>query len=179
MLIAKTDRLILRHFTLADADAMAKIFGDAEVMRYGPGVQTPQWVDDWLRSWIERRYAEWGFGFWAVVEPSSGAVIGYCGLTQFSNRCAAGEAELGYRLARAHWGQGYATEAARAVRDHAFATLALPRLIAMIDPRNTASLRVAEKLGMRYERDVMFEGYTHPDRLYSIDCCPRSASLSS
>ena len=65
------------------------------------------------------------------------------------------EIEIGYRLARAHWGQGYATEAVTAVRDYAFAALEMPRLIALIDPANTTSIRVAEKAGMRYEADVM------------------------
>ena len=63
----------------------------------------------------------------------------------------------------------YATEAAQSVRDYAFNTLRLPRLISMIDPQNVASIRVAEKLGMRYEKDVVFEGYTHPDRVYVIE----------
>ena len=59
-------------------------------------------------------------------------------------------------------------EAARAVRDYAFDTLCLERLIAIIDPANVASIRVAEKLGMRYEADVSFEGYSHPDRVYAV-----------
>ena len=168
-IITETPRLLLRHFDVADADALQHVFGDPAVMHFGPGVQTPQWVDEWLRTWIDRRYAAWGFGMLAVVEKSSDAVIGYCGLTQFNNRCAPDDVELGYRLARAQWGRGYATEAATAARDHAFAALALPRIIAMIDPRNTASLRVAEKLGMRYEHDILLEGYTHPDGVYAIE----------
>jgi RimJ/RimL family protein N-acetyltransferase len=82
--------------------------------------------------------------------------------------CGQPETEIGYRLARPYWGRGYATESARAVRDYALNTLRLPRLIAMIDPQNVASIRVVEKLGMHYEKDVMFEGYTHPDRVYAI-----------
>jgi len=169
MIIVETPRLILRHFDVADAGPLQQVFADADVMHFGPGVQTPEWVAKWLRAWIDRRYATWGFGMWAVVEKSSGAVIGYCGLTQFNNRCAPEDVELGYRLARVHWGRGYATEAAAAARDHAFGALALPRIIAMIDPRNTASLRVAVKLGMRYERDILLEGYTHPDGVYAIE----------
>ena len=72
-------------------------------------------------------------------------------------------------LARAHWGQGFATEAARAVRDYAFETLRLPRLVALIDPGNVRSIRVAERIGLRYDRDAMLEGYDHPDRLYSLN----------
>jgi RimJ/RimL family protein N-acetyltransferase len=76
--------------------------------------------------------------------------------------------EIGWRLMRSAWGQGYATEAARAVRDYAFNTLGLQRLIAMIDPSNLASIRVAKKIGMCYEKDILLEGYTHPDHLYVI-----------
>jgi RimJ/RimL family protein N-acetyltransferase len=77
--------------------------------------------------------------------------------------------ELGYRLARSAWGKGYATEATIAVRDHAFTSLGMKRLIAIIDPSNLASVRVAEKLGMRFESEVMLEGYTHPDHVYALD----------
>jgi len=95
--------------------------------------------------------------------------MGYCGLFYFPDVGGQPETEIGYRLARAYWGRGYATEAARAVRDYAFDTLRLQRLIAMIDPQNGASIRVAEKLGMVYEKEVMFAGYTHPDRVYVIE----------
>ena len=168
MVIARTRRLTLRHFHASDGEAMDRLFGDPEVMRYGRGMQSPQWVRRWLADWTEQYYPAWGFGMWAVVDNGSGEVIGYCGLTRYPERCAAGETEIGYRLARPHWGRGFATEAARAARDHAFGPLALPRLIAMIDPAKVASIRVAEKLGMRYERDVTFEGFTHPDRVYAL-----------
>jgi len=95
-------------------------------------------------------------------------VIGYCGLFFFPDVNGQSEVELGYRLAKSAWGQGYATESARAVRDYAFATLGLKRLIAMIDPSNLASIKVAQKIGMQYEKDVIFAGYTHPDLVYAI-----------
>jgi len=78
------------------------------------------------------------------------------------------EVEIGYRLARSTWDQGYATEAAKAVCDYAFTMLGIKRLIAMIDPSNVSSIRVAEKIGMHYEKDVMLEGYSHPDHVYVI-----------
>ena len=168
MVIVETDRLILRHFDIVDGEAMDRVFGDAEVMYYGDGVKTQEWVRQWLRGWLEDYYQKWGFGIWAIVERSGREVIGYCGLSHFPNRCGHDEMEIGYRLARPYWGRGLATEAAQAVRDYGFGTLGLPRLIAMIDPRNVASIRVAEKTGLRYERDVMFEGFTHPDRVYGI-----------
>jgi ribosomal-protein-alanine N-acetyltransferase len=168
MIIVETERLILRHFHAFDGEDMDRVFGDAEVMRFGPGVQTRQWVRDWLRGCLEDYYQKLGFGPWAVVEKNSRAVIGYCGLFYFPAVGGRPEIEIGYRLARAFWGQGYATEAVSAVRDYGFGVLCLPRLIALIDPQNVASLRVAEKAGMRYEREAMLEGYDHPDHVYSV-----------
>jgi ribosomal-protein-alanine N-acetyltransferase len=65
-------------------------------------------------------------------------------------------------------------EAAKAVRNFAFATLDIKRLIAMIDPSNSVSIRVAKKIGMHYEKDLLLEGYTHPDRVYVIAAAKRS-----
>jgi ribosomal-protein-alanine N-acetyltransferase len=146
---------------------MYRVFCDADVMRFSDGVQTKERVDDWLHTCLER-YENWGFGPYAVVEQSSQDVIGYCGLFFFTDLDGKAEIELGYRLARSTWGQGYATEAAKAVRDFAFSTLGLKRLIAMIDPSNFSSIRVAEKLGMHYEKDVTLEGYSHSDHIYVI-----------
>jgi RimJ/RimL family protein N-acetyltransferase len=144
------------------------VFGDAEVMRFGDGVQTKGWVQEWLRSCIES-YRTRGFGPYAVVEEHSGNLIGYCGLFHFPDVNGQPEIEIGYRLARSAWGKGYAIEATRAVRDHAFRSLNIRRLIAIIDPSNVASIRVAEKIGMHYEADVMFEGYDYPDHVYLIE----------
>lgn len=159
---------MLRHFHMLDREPMYRVFGDAEVMRFGDGAQTREWVDAWLRTCLERYYQTWGFGPYAVVEKHSQGVIGYCGLFYFPDVNGQPEVEIGYRLARSAWGRGFATEAALAVRDYAFQTLGMKRLIALIDPSNLASVRVAEKIGMHYETDVMFEGYTHPDRVYRL-----------
>jgi [ribosomal protein S5]-alanine N-acetyltransferase len=167
-MIVETERLILRHFHIVDVEAMVRVFGDAEVMSFGPGVQTIEWVRGWLQRCLENYYRRWGFGPWAVVEKSSSETVGYCGLFYFPAIDGQPEVEIGYRLIRAVWGRGYATEAVLAVRDYGFSILGLPRLIAIIDPQNVASIRVAVKAGMQYEKDVMLEGYTHPDHLYAI-----------
>jgi RimJ/RimL family protein N-acetyltransferase len=168
MIVAETQRLRLRHFVDSDVDAMARVFGDPEVMRFGRSVQTREWVRGWLARCADS-YARRDYGLWAAEERQVGEVIGYCGLTYFPDINGRPEIEIGYRLARSFWGRGYATEAARAVRDHAFAALGLRRLIALVDPDNIGSIRVAEKLGMRHEADAMLEGYTHPDRVYAIE----------
>ena len=133
MIIVETKRLVLRHFRISDGEAMNRVFGDAEVMRFGDGVQTTEWVHDWLCRCLENYRQKSGIGPWAVVEKSSTETIGYCGLFYYPDVCGQPETEIGYRLARPHWGRGYATEAAKAVRDYAFNTLHLSRLIAMID----------------------------------------------
>lgn len=168
MIVTETDRLLLRHFHMLDVDAMQSVFGDAEVMHYGPGVQTILWIREWLHSCRSDYYRKLGFGPYAVVEKSSGRVFGYCGLFYFPDISGQPEIEIGYRLAREFWGKGYATEAALAVRDYGFHALSLTRLIALIDPENAASRRVAEKIGMMYEKEVMLPDYTHPDHLYAI-----------
>lgn len=169
MVIVDTTHLYLRRFLLSDGEALTRVFGDAEVMRFGDGPQTAEWVSSWLRC-ARESYARQGYGPWAVVEKGGGEVIGYCGLFYFADINGRPEIEIGYRLARAWWGRGYATEAVIAARDYAFNNLGLTRLIALIDPANAASIRVAEKAGMRYEQDVMLEGYTHPDGVYGVEC---------
>lgn len=166
MIIADASRIFLRCFHVADLDAMTAVFGDAEVMRFGRGPQSRAWVQGWLRGCLEDYYQKWGFGLWAVVHKAERRVIGYCGLMRFDDIDGQPEIELGYRLTRGFWGRGLATEAAGAVRDHAFGVLGLPRLISLIDPRNTASLRVAEKTGLRYEKDVNFREWSC--KLYAL-----------
>lgn len=168
MLDLSTNKLILRHIQVTDEDALHHaVFGDADVMLFGDGIQTKAWARAWIIRQIEQ-YQTRGFGPYAVVEKKRNEIIGYCGLFYFPDVNGQPEIEIGYRLARSVWGKGYATEAARAVRDYAFTILGMKRLIAIIDPSNTASIRVAEKIGMQHEQDVMFEGYTHPDRVYVV-----------
>ncbi|HSL30459.1 MAG TPA: GNAT family N-acetyltransferase [Anaerolineales bacterium] len=168
MFLLTTERLFLRHFHILDAEPLMAVFGDPEVMRFGDGVQTREWVRSWITTCLERYHQSWGFGPYAVVEKQNQELLGYCGLFYFPDVGGQPEVEIGYRLRRSAWGQGFATEAAGVVRRYAFNTLGIERLIALIDPSNTGSIRVAEKIGMGYEKDVMLPGYTHPDRLYSI-----------
>ena len=166
MLVVETDRLLLRQFELADSAPLMAVFGDAEVMRHGDGIKTVEWVQSWLRD-VQASYRK-GYGTWAVVEKRSSSVLGYCGL-EYADVCGQAEVALGYRLARAHWGRGYASEAVAATVHYGLNVLELTRLVATIDPGNSASVRVAEKAGMVYEKDVLYEGYTHPDRVYAVE----------
>src|SRR5262249_25673870 len=110
MIIAETERLIVRHFHIADGEAMDRVLGDPEVMYFSHGVRTPHEVRAWLSKRLED-YRQLGFGLWAVVEKTGRETIGYCGLSHFPDVGGEEETEIGYRLAREYWGRGLATEA--------------------------------------------------------------------
>ncbi len=167
MVELETSRLLLRAVHIRDAGAFDEVFGDLEVMRFSSGTKTKAEVREWIQRCLTHYYPEWGHGPLSVVEKTSGEVIGYCGLFYFPNIDGRPEIEVGYRLRTAFWGKGFATEAALRVQDYAFSELGKKRLIAMVDPGNLASIGVALKLGMEYEKDVMLDGFTHPDRLYA------------
>lgn len=141
----ETPRLVLRPFRARDTEAIHAVWSDPEVMRWvghGPvaGVSASERM---LRGYAEHQRAQ-GYSFWAVVERSSDTLIGDAGL----HRTPAGETELGYTLGVPWWGQGYATEAARAWLDAAFGPLELPEVVALAEPANAGSLHVLEKVGM-------------------------------
>ena len=105
MIIMETDRLFLRHFHIVDSDAMDRVFGDPEVMRFGGGIKTPEQVRKWLRGCLQDYHELWGFGLWAIVEKMQRQVIGFCGFSRFADVDGQPETEIGYRLARAFWGR--------------------------------------------------------------------------
>ena len=167
MLSLETDRLLLRAPVLEDADALAPMYADPEVMRYvGDGrTLTQAETERSVRRMIERWEAD-GFGLFTTVRKDDEAVIGRVGLLVWNSdtwepttraEAADGpsEVEVGYTLGKPYWGHGYATEAAGAVRDYALNELGAERLIALIIHGNTASENVARKLGLEYERDIM------------------------
>jgi len=170
MIITETERLFLRHVHLFDADALQRVLGDADVMQFSmTGVLSEASISGWIQECLDNYHRIWGFGPWAIVKKSTREVIGYCGPSISEDINEKPEIEIGYRLARSEWGQGYATEAIIAVQDYCFNTLCFPRLVATIDPQHVASIHVVEKAGMRFERPITFPGYDHPDNLYSIE----------
>jgi [ribosomal protein S5]-alanine N-acetyltransferase len=166
MQILETSRLRLREFSRDDADALARVISDPETMRYYPAPFDRAGVEQWIERNM-RRYAESGHGLWGVVSKSSGELIGDCGLT-IQNVDGVGELEVGYHVRRDLWGQGLATEAARACRDYGFTRLSRERIISLIRPENMASRRVAEKNGMEVWRETV-----HHDLLHLVYCVRR------
>jgi RimJ/RimL family protein N-acetyltransferase len=150
MAVLTTPRLVLCEMTAADLDDVATLLGDEEVMRYYPRPKTREEAQAWI-DWNQRLYREHGFGLWAMVLRATGEFAGDCGLTP-QRVDSTNEIEIGYHVRAGLQGNGYATEAAAACRDFARDTLGLHRLIAIINPANVASQKVAEKIGLHPEK---------------------------
>jgi ribosomal-protein-alanine N-acetyltransferase len=160
----QTDRLILRSFREEDVDEMAQLFANPDFMRFSLGAFTDRKKTvDFIEKVMGWDHASMPSQF-AVMSRGEDAVIGYCGFHHHPE--VPGEVEIGYRLHPDYWNRGLITEAARAVRDHGFADLKLPRVISLIHPENIPSRRVAEKNGMKVEKEIMFRGF--PTLVYAI-----------
>jgi RimJ/RimL family protein N-acetyltransferase len=152
-----------------DADALLHVFADPRVMAsFGDAPFDRRQMERWVRRNLDHQ-ARHGYGLFSVVLRANGLLIGDCGLERMEDVGGAPETELGYELGydlrSDHWNRGLATEAAAAVRDHAFRTLGLPRLIGLIRPGNAASRRVAEKVGLRFVEATVRDGRDY--RLYA------------
>jgi RimJ/RimL family protein N-acetyltransferase len=138
----RTSRLLLRQWRDDDAAAFGELSSDPAVMEYLVA----------LPGWAERARAHWddhGFGQWVVEIPGEASFIGVVGLNKISYEAHFTPAvEVAWRLARAHWGPGYATEAARAALDYGFNELRLAEIVATTVPANQRSRRVMERIGM-------------------------------
>jgi [ribosomal protein S5]-alanine N-acetyltransferase len=153
----ETTRITLRPFSEGDLDRLAELMANSDFMRFSVGVFTReqtaaflQKLIDWDRSGLPSQFA--------VIIRANGVLAGYCGFyhQQIDGKA---EIEIGYRLHPDYWNRGLMTEAAQAVRDHAFRDLKLPRVISLIHPENTPSRRVAEKNGMAPEKETIYRGF--------------------
>jgi ribosomal-protein-alanine N-acetyltransferase len=154
-----TKRLLLRRWRPADREPFAALNADLRVVEFLPAPLTRE-ESDRLADRIEGHFAERGFGLWAIEAPGVAPFVGFVGLSvpRFEAHftpCV----EIGWRLAAEHWGQGYATEAARAAAAFAFGVLQLPEIVSFTVPANLRSRRVMEKLGMTQDPR---EDFDHP-----------------
>jgi [ribosomal protein S5]-alanine N-acetyltransferase len=148
----ETERLLLRPMLESDFDALHRIFSDVKVMA---AFHHDPFTREQMQRWLERNLdhqSEFGYGLFSVILKETGELIGDCGLEQMDVG-GVQMAELGYDFRSDFWNQGYATEAAMAVREYAFQVLGLPKLISLIRVGNRASKRVAEKVGMTLEEE--------------------------
>jgi RimJ/RimL family protein N-acetyltransferase len=147
----ETERLILRPFTLDDAEAWLPLISHPDIIRYtgDTPAQSVEEARELLRSRPLRDYATYGHGRLAVIEKASGRLVGFCGLKYVIEL---GEVDIGYRFLPDCWGKGYATESCIAVMAHGRSAHRIRRVVGTVHPDNPASGRVLEKLGLRFER---------------------------
>jgi ribosomal-protein-alanine N-acetyltransferase len=154
MKILETRRLILRRLVPADLDSLFALYRDPEVRRYFPeGVLSREETKEELEWFLHGHPDHPQLGLWAAIHKETDRFIGRCGLLPWTIDGAL-EIEVAYLLDKRYWRQGLAAEAARALVRHGFEQLRLPRLIALIDGANVASIRTAESAGLRFERAI-------------------------
>jgi RimJ/RimL family protein N-acetyltransferase len=159
----ETERLLLRRPQVGDLDAYAELFADPGVVRYTGGVTKDRAESELALERMIRHWDDHDIGLFSVVRKEDGRVLGRVGFLLWDTETwthsllqppsSRRETEIGWTLAQAHWGLGYATEAARRARDWALEDLGYRRLVSLIQRGNEASVRVAQKLGETLERE--------------------------
>jgi ribosomal-protein-alanine N-acetyltransferase len=153
MIILESERLIFRHLEHSDLDDLFALYTDPRVTQFIP--DAPKNYEETLQEFEWHKFGHPShpeLGLWATIRKDTQQFIGRCGLLPWT---IAGqhEVEVAYALSKANWGQGLGSEAAQAICNYGFEVLHFPRLICLIDPRNLASIKVAEKIGMSFEKE--------------------------
>lgn len=168
--ILETPRLLLRHLEMNDLPELFALYRDPEIRRYFPdGVLSYEDTKEELEWFLNGHPQHPDLGLWATIHKESGKFIGRCGLLPWEIDSKL-EIEIAYLLAKNFWHQGLATEAANGIKSYAFEQLRLTRLICLMDPKNFASQKVAERIGMKLERQVDgIAGDDFPTLVYAIE----------
>ena len=167
MQLFETERLVARQLSHQDVPVLTEILSDPEVMEYSVrGVRDEKATREFI-DWCLECYSSHGIGPWALFEKESGDLIGFCGVgPEFVGEIE--EINLGYRLARRFWRQGFATEAVKGVMQYAFEQKHCESVVVIIEPEHTASVRVTEKSGFRDYTVRNF--HNRLVRLYRMTC---------
>ena len=154
----ETERLFIRPFVLSDAASYLPLVSDPQVIRYTADkpLKSAEEAASFLQAYPLRDYALFGYGRMACIEKATGDLIGFTGLKYLEDM---DETDIGYRFVPSAWGKGYATESAAAVMERQPALLGLERVIGLVEPQNSGSVRVLTKLGMAYERRIADEAH--------------------
>ncbi|MBN2616178.1 MAG: GNAT family N-acetyltransferase [Bacteroidales bacterium] len=163
-MVLETERLYLREMNPEDAESFYLLNLDPEVVKYtgDKPFENAEEARQFLKNYDQ--YKKYGFGRWAVIRKEDGAFLGWCGLKYTP---ALGEVDVGFRLFRKYWNQGYATESARACVEWGLDQPEVDEIIGRAMKENTASIRVLEKIGMTFHGEFDFE--RHPGLLYKIE----------
>lgn len=166
--VIQTSRLNLRKFELSDASFVLQLLNSPNWLEFigDKGVHTLADAEAYLQNGSMKSYAEHGFGFYAVVEKSTHTLIGMCGLIK---RAGLENVDLGYAFLEEYTGKGFGAEATAATVAYALNTLNLNRLVAIVNPENSASINLLRKIGMRFERIVNIDDYQQSLALYAIE----------
>lgn len=164
--VIETQRLLIRRFTVDDAEAYWPLVSSPEVLRYvgEPALTSIEAVRDLIESRPLRDYQLYGYGRMACIDKDSGRLIGFSGLKYLDDM---NETDIGYRFLPEAWGKGYATESAAAILARQSLQFGLRRIIGLVEPENHGSVRVLKKLGLTFERRLADASHGDLD-LYAV-----------
>jgi RimJ/RimL family protein N-acetyltransferase len=167
-MVAETERLAIRRLTLDDAEFILDLVNQPSFLRFigDKGVRTLDDARSYLRTGPMLSYERFGFGLYRVSLRTDGTSIGICGLVK---REALDDVDVGFAFLPAFWSHGYAFEAASVVVAHARGELGLGRLVAIVSPDNDSSIKLLERLGMRFERMVRLAEDASEIKLFAMD----------
>lgn len=166
--VLDTARLTLRRIEDGDADFICVLLNEPSFIRFigDRGVRTPEAARNYIRDGPLASYRRHGFGLWLVQLKPRLIPIGVCGLVK---RHGLEDVDIGFAFLPAFWSRGFASEAAAAALDYARSTLGLSRIVGLVTPQNVASIRVLEKLGLRFEKLIRLPGEDTELRLFASD----------
>lgn len=155
LVITETPRLYLREFILSDAPDVYQLNADAELLKYTGDL--PFESVEKAKAFLEQydHYQQYGFGRWAVIRKVDEAFLGWCGLKYSADK---NEVDIGFRFSKVYWNQGYATEAAKACLALGFYRFNIPIIVGRAMKANSASVRVLEKLNLKFQKEIQKEG---------------------
>ena len=161
-------RLVLRPLAAGDAPFLLQLMNDPDYYAHigDRGLRSIEDAADYVERVVAASYRQHGYGMYLALRHSDGCPVGIAGLV---NRPTLEDVDIGFAIAAAHRGAGYATESAEAVLVHAARDFGLDRIVGVVSPGNAASIRVLEKLGLRYEGRVRLASEEAPIRLYARD----------
>jgi len=166
--VLETERLNLRRLSIDDAGFILQLLNEPSFIRNigDKGVQTVADARQYVLNGPVASYQRYGFGLYAVELKESGQTIGICGLVK---RETLADVDIGFAFLPGYWSKGYAVESASAVKAYGLEALGLKRLVAITNPENAGSIRVLEKIGLKYQRLVQLSGDGPWIRLYASD----------
>jgi len=173
--VIKTPRLQLRYLSPGDADFIVELLNEPAFIQYigDRGVRNPEDARRYIATGPVTSYERHGFGLYAVDLNDTGAAIGICGLLK---RDTLADVDIGFAFLSRYWSRGYAVEAARAVLDYGRDTIGLGRIVAITVPENGPSIRLLEKIGLRYERMVRMSDGEPKLKLFAVQFRNRESS---